>query len=83
MQTLLQQQGCLSLPGTRLLQEFLTSYFMNAHPMLPVVNEAHFAHVMSGQYSEIPQSSRISLLVVHAMLFVASSVRTAHPRSPS
>lgn len=70
--SLLERQGCLKVPSGSALQEFLRHYFLYVHPCLPIINEASFWSIYSGQtVDEFPKTG-ISLALFQAMLFAAS-----------
>ncbi|KAL6232000.1 hypothetical protein BDW75DRAFT_243429 [Aspergillus navahoensis] len=71
----LEEQTCLRVPRRELLNEMLIQYFRHIHPLLPLFDEAQFwAMYHPVKYSRMEGSGdQISLFVLQAMLFVASS----------
>lgn len=70
--SLLERQGCLKVPSGSALQEFLRHYFLYVHPCLPILNEAKFWSIYSGQAIDGTPKTGISLALFQAMLFAAS-----------
>jgi hypothetical protein len=67
----LSAKGCLSVPDTQALHEFVRNYFLYVHPGFPVLDEAEFwvSYTRSrAGYSKIP------LFVLQAVLFASSPV---------
>ncbi|KAL3444163.1 hypothetical protein BJX65DRAFT_320110 [Aspergillus insuetus] len=65
----LSAKGCLSIPDTQALHEFVRNYFLYVHPGFPVLDEAEFwvSYTRSrAGYSKIP------LFVLQALLFASS-----------
>lgn len=60
----LTEKGCLSLPSDTLLEEFFHQYFSHIHPIIPLLSEAEFWAA----------EARIPLLLIRAILFIASPV---------
>lgn len=60
----LAEKGCLTLPPEKVLEEFFHQYFAHIHPIIPLLSEAEFWAV----------DARIPLLLVRAILFIASPV---------
>ncbi|KAL7809634.1 N-terminal binuclear Zn cluster-containing protein [Trichoderma aethiopicum] len=58
----LAEKGCLTLPPEKVLEEFFHQYFAHIHPIIPLLSEAEFWAV----------DARIPLLLVRAILFIAS-----------
>ncbi|TFB00506.1 hypothetical protein CCMA1212_007793 [Trichoderma ghanense] len=58
----LAEKGCLTLPPEKVLDEFFHQYFSHIHPIIPLLSEAEFWAV----------DARIPLLLVRAILFIAS-----------
>ncbi|PTB66842.1 N-terminal binuclear Zn cluster-containing protein [Trichoderma citrinoviride] len=58
----LTEKGCLTLPPEKVLEEFFHQYFSHIHPIIPLLSEAEFWAV----------DARIPLLLVRAILFIAS-----------
>ncbi|KAJ0421307.1 hypothetical protein BJY00DRAFT_323322 [Aspergillus carlsbadensis] len=70
----LRSKGCFSLPEQAALDEFVTKFFLHAHPQTPVLDEARFWRLYLQRDGPIQTSNqKISLFVFHAMLFVACS----------
>ncbi|KAJ0415776.1 hypothetical protein BJY00DRAFT_326724 [Aspergillus carlsbadensis] len=66
--TFLSAKGCLSLPNTHTLHEFVRNYFLYVHPGFPVLDEAEFwaSYTRSRVgYSKIP------LFILQAVLFAS------------
>lgn len=66
-------RNCLSLPTPDALDDFIREYFLHVHPGLPLLDEAQFWAVYSGD-KEPCEGSRISLFLFQAMLFTSCSV---------
>lgn len=60
----LTEKGCLTLPSETALDEFFRQYFAHIHPIIPLLSEAEFW----------ASDARIPLLLVRAILFIASPV---------
>ncbi|KAL6872907.1 N-terminal binuclear Zn cluster-containing protein [Trichoderma novae-zelandiae] len=58
----LTEKGCLTLPPEKVLEEFFHQYFSHIHPIIPLLSEAEFWAA----------DARIPLLLVRAILFIAS-----------
>ncbi|KAL2839863.1 hypothetical protein BJX68DRAFT_279302 [Aspergillus pseudodeflectus] len=71
--TFLTAKGCLSIPDTQPLHEFVRNYFLYVHPGFPVLNEAEFW--VSYTRSRVGYS-KIPLLVLQAVLFASSAYVT-------
>ncbi|SCO56719.1 related to cutinase transcription factor 1 beta [Fusarium fujikuroi] len=65
-------RNCLSLPTPDALDDFIREYFLHVHPGLPLLDEAQFWAVYSGD-KEPCEGSRISLFLFQAMLFTSCS----------
>lgn len=70
--SLLERQGCLKVPSGSVLHEFLRQYFLYVQPCLPILNEANFWSIYSGQAVDGSSKIGISLALFQAMLFAAS-----------
>ncbi|KAF5968516.1 cutinase transcription factor 1 beta [Fusarium coicis] len=68
----LESQMCLSVPTPDVLDDFIREYFLHVHPGLPLLDEADFWAVYSGDKEPCGEST-ISLFLFQAMLFAASS----------
>ncbi|KAL3459314.1 hypothetical protein BJX64DRAFT_279243 [Aspergillus heterothallicus] len=66
-------KGCLSVPDTQALHEYVRNYFLYVHPSFPVLNEGEFW--VSYTRSRIG-SSRIPLFVLQALLFASCPYAT-------
>ena len=69
----LEGQGCFKVPESTFLDDLVRAYFRYAHPILPVVNEAEFWST----YESGGKASRIPVILLSAMLFVACKVSLA------
>lgn len=69
----LESQGCFKVPENTLLDDLVRAYFRYAHPIFPVVNEAEFWSTHDSGH----KAGRIPVLLLSAMLFVASKVSSA------
>jgi hypothetical protein len=69
--TFLTAKGCLSIPETQALHEFVRNYFLYVHPGFPVLNEAEFW--VSYTRSRVGHDM-IPLLILQAVLFASSPV---------
>lgn len=69
----LESKGCFRVPGDSYLGDFMQEYFLHVHPCLPILNEGDFWNLY-GQMDTMIRASKVSLLVLQAMLFAASAV---------
>lgn len=67
--TFLHSKGALEIPSQESMEEFVNQYFKEIHPMLPVIDEAQFWAIFTGNSTQ-----RFSLFVFQALLFVSCSV---------
>lgn len=67
----LESQKSLHIPAGPFLEVLLSHYFLYVHPCLPIINEAEFWKMFRQDGYTKPS---YSLLVLQAMLFVATSV---------
>ncbi|KAF4339003.1 cutinase transcription factor 1 beta [Fusarium beomiforme] len=68
----LESRSCLSVPAPDALDDFVREYFLHVHPGLPLLDEAIFWSIYSGDQE--PQcESTISLFLLQAMLFASCS----------
>jgi hypothetical protein len=67
----LESKKSLHIPAGPFLEVLLSHYFLYTHPCLPIINEAEFWKMFRQDGYTEPS---FSLLVLQAMLFVASSV---------
>jgi hypothetical protein len=67
----LSAKGCLSIPDTQALHEFVRNYFLYVHPGFPVLDEAEFW--VSYTRSRVGYS-KIPLFFLQAVLFASSPV---------
>lgn len=74
----LRQCGCFYLPDRQYLKELVQAYFLYVHHGLPLLDEEEFwaTYLMSGFAGR--STSHISLILLQAMLLVASSVSLLH-----
>ncbi|OQE42261.1 hypothetical protein PENCOP_c004G07000 [Penicillium coprophilum] len=63
---LLTSAGCLSLPASDAIDEFVRQYFKRIHPLIPVLDEAEFWRIYPKTQ---PTGPTISLFVLQSMLF--------------
>ncbi|KAK0387795.1 hypothetical protein NLU13_4040 [Sarocladium strictum] len=68
----LEDQGALKVPSGEVLHEFIRHYFLYVHPCLPILNEASFWSLYSGQGPGSSGAEGISLALFQAMLLAAS-----------
>ncbi|KAG5758645.1 hypothetical protein H9Q72_013225 [Fusarium xylarioides] len=68
----LESRNCLSVPTPDALDHFIREYFLHVHPGLPLLDEAEFWAVYSGD-KESCGGTTISLFLLQAMLFVSCS----------
>ncbi|KAF5568037.1 cutinase transcription factor 1 beta [Fusarium phyllophilum] len=68
----LESRNCLSVPTPDALDDFIREYFLHVHPGLPLLDEADFWAVYSGD-KEPCGGPTISLFLLQAMLFVSCS----------
>lgn len=69
----LDAQGCFKLPESNSLDHLVRTFFQNAHPILPVVNEAEFWSAYDPSTSG-GKTNRVPVILLLAMLFVACKV---------
>ncbi|KAH8697960.1 fungal-specific transcription factor domain-containing protein [Talaromyces proteolyticus] len=69
----LKAQKSLYLPNPSILESFLHHYFLYVHPSMPVVDEAQFWGIYQQDEEQPSSTQQISLLLLQAMLFAASS----------
>lgn len=69
---------CFKLPQTVILAEFMKAYFLHVHPLLPLFREGDFWAIGAPETSlNTPAGTQeMSLLLLQAMLFASSVVRT-------
>lgn len=67
-------QGCLRVPTKPILDEFVKQFFLHVHPIMPLLNEGDFWEMYGSQSQGTHVSTRISLLMLHAMLFSVCGV---------
>ncbi|KAH8686039.1 hypothetical protein BGZ60DRAFT_107588 [Tricladium varicosporioides] len=68
----LEMKGCLHVPSSTHLDQFIRQYFLHVHPCMPILDEAEFWHIYAGNWDG-DKSRGISLVVFQAMLFAAST----------
>lgn len=76
----LESRNCLSVPTPDALDDFIREYFLHVHPGLPLLDEAQFWAVYSGDKEPCGEPT-ISLFLFQAMLFASCSVSDLEPRS--
>lgn len=69
----LESKGCFRVPSDSYLDDFMQVYFLHVHPCMPILNEGEFWNLYR-QKDNILGASKVSLLVLQAMLFAASAV---------
>lgn len=69
----LESKGCFRVPSDSYLDDFMQVYFLHVHPCMPILNEGEFWNLY-GQKDNILGASKVSLLVLQAMLFAASAL---------
>lgn len=67
----LESLSCFQIPVRHLLDEIVRAYFLYVHPHLPILNEADFWSMYSG---EATGELKMSLFVFHAMISTACGV---------
>lgn len=67
-------QGCLRVPTKTILDEFVKQFFLHVHPIMPLLNEGDFWEMYASPSQGTHVSTRISLLMLHAMLFSVCGV---------
>lgn len=72
-------QGCLRVPTKTVLDEFVKQFFLHVHPIMPLLNEGEFWEMYASQSQGTHVSTRISLLMLHAMLFSVCGVSARGP----
>lgn len=65
----LELQGCLRVPIRTILDEFVKQFFLHVHPIMPLLNEGDFWEMYASQSQGTHVSTRLSLLMMQAMLF--------------
>nr|RBQ86836.1 hypothetical protein FVER53263_12998 [Fusarium verticillioides] len=68
----LESRNCLSVPTPDALDHFIREYFLHVHPGLPLLDEAQFWAVYSGDKEPCGRPT-ISLFLFQAMLFASCS----------
>ncbi|EXL41975.1 hypothetical protein FOCG_15333 [Fusarium oxysporum f. sp. radicis-lycopersici 26381] len=68
----LESRNCLSVPTPDALDDFIREYFLHVHPGLPLLDEAQFWAVYSGDKEPCGEPT-ISLFLFQAMLFASCS----------
>ncbi|KAL7755008.1 hypothetical protein ACKLNR_014765 [Fusarium oxysporum f. sp. zingiberi] len=68
----LESRSCLSVPTPDALDDFIREYFLHVHPGLPLLDEAQFWAVYSGDKEPCGEPT-ISLFLFQAMLFASCS----------
>ncbi|KAL5342223.1 fungal-specific transcription factor domain-containing protein [Aspergillus crustosus] len=68
----LDSKGCFRVPTSPYLDEYLREYFVHVHPCMPVVDEAEFWSRYENK-SGGNDGTKVSLLLLQAMLFAASA----------
>ena len=76
--TFLREQGCLDLPQKGVFRELMLLYFKFVHPNLPIVPQELFWSRWHGDEFVL---GTFSLLLVRAMIYAASGVRTLSAKS--
>lgn len=79
--TFLRRKGCLSVPDSMALEEFIRQSFLHVHPFLPLINENEFWATYSNRGFAEPEI-KVSLVVFQAMLFTSCSVLTPSSHTP-
>lgn len=75
----LRQSGCFHLPDRQYLEDLLRAYFLYVHHGLPLVDEEEFwAFSSLAGFPGRSTSHHIPLILLQAMLLVASSVSLLH-----
>ncbi|CZR56867.1 uncharacterized protein PAC_06756 [Phialocephala subalpina] len=69
----LEYNGCLSVPGSAVLDDFMKQYFLYVHPNQPILDEEAFWSLSTGHDQGPVGTEWISLFVLQAMLMVSSS----------
>ena len=72
----LSSNGCLTLPGSNALDEFVKEYFKRIHPLVPVLDEAEFWRIYQKNQST---GSKVSLLVLRSLLVASCPVSSIFP----
>lgn len=70
----LELQGCLRVPIRTILDEFVKQFFLHVHPIMPLLNEGDFWEMYASQSQGTHVSTRLSLLMVQAMMFSVCGV---------
>lgn len=73
----LEAKGCLHVPTSPYIDQFIRHYFLYVHPCMPILDEGDFWDMYSSKPDETNKAHGISLLVFQAMLFGASTVGIA------
>ncbi|KAF4471991.1 c6 zinc finger domain containing [Fusarium albosuccineum] len=70
----LEQRGCFHLPARPALDDFVKQYFLNIHPLLPILDEGEFWTLYACKSRSTPPCPPVPLMVFQAMLFVSCSL---------
>lgn len=71
----LEMKRCLHVPRKSILDEFISSFFLHVHPILPVLSEPDFRLLYEDTGCGLDTGSNMSLLVLYSMLFASCQVR--------
>jgi hypothetical protein len=70
----LEQRGCFRLPSPLEIEEFFKEYFLHVHPILPILDEARFWAIFTFKHQKDTESTRLSLFILQAVMFLSCSV---------
>lgn len=70
----LELQGCLRVPIKTIMDEFVKQFFTHVHPIMPLLNEGDFWEMYASQSQGTHVSTRLSLLMMQAMMFSVCGV---------
>lgn len=78
----LEQEGCLHLPAPWILNDFVAQYFLQLHPILPIIDEGDFWQAYLRRRADTQFDRKIPLLLFQAMLYASCTVssRSSDPR---
>lgn len=67
---------CFNVPTGELLCELIEHYFLNVHPMLPLLDEKDYRgfHTVEKIRAQVPIGREVSLLLLQAIMFVSCEV---------
>lgn len=68
-------ESCFLTPRRDLLDALVREYFLNVHPLLPILNEADFWAAYHSTGRESDSQGSLSIMVLQAIMFSSCDVR--------